>query len=174
MSTTDESTTDSLEGSIVNVMHVDNSGTDPIRTVLALADKDNLSMPIDENDEDFDPASKRRTKRFRTNNTITVEVTSAIATDLDALETVGIVDSDGVVSFDPADRDWGSDYHLELGYSNSEMDYSNDPGPADFDLVHRGDDIKVVAGDVDPSTTPIEASMTFWIEGDLDLDADAL
>jgi len=68
MATTDLSTETEVEGSIVNVIHVDNSGTDPARTVLALATKEDTSISIDEDDDDFDTGAERRTRRYRTNN----------------------------------------------------------------------------------------------------------
>lgn len=174
MSTTDESTTDKVEGSIVDVIHVDNSGTDPVRTVLAVATKGDLGITIDESTESFDPGNKRRTERFRTANQVDVEVTQAIATDTDALSTVGIVDSNGNLSFAPADRDWGADEYLELGYNDGELDYSTDPGPSEYELVNRFADCEVMAGDVDPSATPPTVSFTVMVEGDVTIDASAL
>lgn len=174
MSTTDTSTETELDGSIVNVIHVDDSGTDPVRTVLALATKDDLSITIDEGTESFDPANVRRTRRYRTTNEIDIEVTSAISTDLADLQLIGLVDDSGAINFAKADRDLGSDQYLELAYSTDELDYSTDPGPADFEMVHRASDVEIMAGDIDPSSTPPTVSFTAMVEGELIVDADAL
>lgn len=174
MSTTDTTTDDEVTGSIVDVIHVDASGTDPVRTVLALATKDDVSVTIDESTEDFNPGSVRRTRRYRTNNQIDIEVTQAISTDLDALDTVGLVDSDGDITFADDDRKWGSDEYLEIGYNNGELDYSTDPGPDDYEMLHRASDIEIMAGDIDPSETPPTVGFVAMVEGTLTVDADAL
>lgn len=174
MSTTDTSTDEEVEGSVVNLIHVDNSGTDPTRTVLALANRDDLSITIDESDEDFNPAKDRRTRRYRTTNTVTVEATSAISTDQDALNTVGVVDENGKLVFDTDNREWGTDYYLEVAYTDDELDYSTDPGPTDFDLVHRFGDIEVSVGDIDASSVPPTVGLTFMVEGEVHIAAEAL
>lgn len=174
MSSTELSTEDKLEGSIVNVIYVDASGTDPSRTVLALATKDDLSVTIDESTESFDKAIRRRTERIRTANEIDIEVSQAVSTDHSGLQKVGLVDSDGKLVFDDESRDLGSDEYIELAYSSSEIDYTTDPGPADFAQVHRAGDVEIMAGDIDPSSTPPTISFTVMVEGDLELDASAL
>lgn len=173
MATTDTSTEDEVEGSIVNIMHVDNSGTEPVRTVLALATKDDVSISIDEGSESFDPANVRRTQRYRTTNEIDIEVTSALSTDLADLQLIGLVDDSGAITFDSADRDLPAEEYLEIGYSDSELDYSTDPAPADFEMVHRAGDVKIMAGDIDPSSVPPTVSFTAMVEGELIVDAAA-
>lgn len=167
MSTTETSTTDEVEGSIVNVIHVDNSGTDPVRTVLALATKDDLSITVDEDSEDFNPAAERRTRRYRTNNTVDIEVSKAISTDQAALETLGLVDENGALDFSSSSRDLPSEEYIEIGYNADELDYSSDPGPADYELLHRASDVEIMAGDIDPSETPPTVSFTVMVDGEL-------
>lgn len=174
MATTDLSSETEVAGQIVDVIHVDNSGTDPVRTVLALATKDDLSVSFDESTEAFDKAIQRRTERFRTSNEVDVEITQGISTDLDALETIGIVDADGVIDFSDASRDLGSDEYIELGFHSDELDYETDPGPTDYDQAHRLHDVETMLGDIDPSATPPTVSFTVMVEGDYDMDAAAL
>lgn len=174
MSTTDLSTEDEVNGSIVNVILVDDSGTDPVRTVLALATKGDLSVSVDEDTESFDLAAQRRTERYRTNNEIDIEVSKAISTDQQALQDLGLIDDTGALDFSDESRELGTDQYLEIGYSNDELDYSTDPGPADFDLLHRASDVEIMAGDIDPSGTPPTVSFTAMVHGDLVFAADAL
>jgi len=174
MSTTDTSTETEITGSIVNVIHVDNSGTDPTRTVLALATKDDLGVTIDESTESFDPANVRRTQRYRTNNEIDIEVSSAISTDLADLQKIGIVDDSGAIDFSEGSRDLGSEKYIEIAYSDAELDYSNDPGPSDYEMTHRASDVEIMAGDIDPSAVPPTVSFTVMVEGTLTVDAGAL
>ena len=174
MSTTDTSTEDEITGSIVNVIHVDDSGTDPTRTVLALATKDDLGITIDESTESFDPANVRRTQRYRTNNQIDIEVSSAVSTDLADLQLIGLVDDSGAIDFSEEARDLGTDQYIEIGYSDAELDYSTDPGPADFELLHRASDVEIMAGDIDPSGTPPTVSFTAMVHGDLVFAAETL
>jgi len=174
MATTDPTTETELSGQIVNVIYTDASDTDPERTVLALATKDDLSVGVDETTEDFDTAIRRRTKRNRTNNSIDLEVTQAISTDLEALETVGIVDADGTIDFSDANRDLGDDEYIELGFSDDELDYETDPGPTDFDAMHRLHDVETMLDGIDPSAVPPTVSLVFMVEGDYDMDAGAL
>lgn len=174
MSTTDTSTETEITGSIVNIIHVDDGGTDPTRTVLALATKDDLGITIDESTESFDPANVRRTERYRTNNQIDIEVSSAISTDLADLQKIGLVDDTGAIDFSDDSRDLGSDEYIEIGYSDAELDYSTDPGPADYEMTHRASDVEIMAGDIDPSAVPPTVSFTVMVEGELIVDADAL
>jgi len=176
MSTTDLSDDENskVSGSIVNVIHVDNSGTDPQRTVVALATKDDLSITLDESTEDFDPAVQRRTERIRTNNQIDIEVSQALSTEQDALEKLGITDGSGKLTFTNDGRELGSDVYLEIAYSDDELDYSTDPGPTDFELVHRAADVEIMVDDIDPSETPPTIGFTAMVEGDFTVNASAL
>ncbi|WP_135827299.1 hypothetical protein [Halorussus halobius] len=156
-----------VEGSVVAVLHVDESETESVRTVLGNCTKDDLSISTDESNEDFNPGSKRRTKRYRTNNTIDVEVASAIAPDLAALEKIGIVDSDGKITFDSSDRKTlaSDDEYIEVAYFDYDPDYSAVDVEADSELLHRFEDCELTSPEVDPSSTPPTASWTWWVEG---------
>ncbi|PHQ43945.1 hypothetical protein Z052_02050 [Halorubrum sp. C191] len=142
-----------------------------MRTVLALATKDDLSVSIDEGTDSFDPANARRTQRYRTNNQIDIEVTQALSTDQSALNLLGIVDDSGALDFSSDARELGSDAYLEIAYSSDELDYSNDPGPSEFELVHRASDVEVLVNDIDPSTTPPTIAFTAMVEGDFIVNA---
>lgn len=154
-----------VDGSVAAVVHVDDSGTEPVRTVLFHATKDDLSLPVDESSEDFDIAAQRRTERIATNNTVDFEVSTAIATDASALELLGIVDSNGKMTFDTSDRELGADIYIEVHYFGDEPDYSTVALPGDAELTHRLGDVEVHSPEFDPSATPPMVSLTMWVEG---------
>ena len=155
-----------VEASMVAIVHVDDSGTDPVRTVLGLTTKDDLSIPIEEENEDFNPSTERRTRRIRTTNTIDIEVSTAMAPDLEALELVGIADSNGKITFDSSDRDLGPDVYIEVAYFADEPDFSAVAIPADTELTPRAGDVEIANPEVDPSASPAMMSFTAWVEGD--------
>lgn len=156
-----------VEGAVAAFVHVDESGTDPVRTVCALTSKEDLSIPIDEDSEDFNPAAERRTRRIRTNNTIDIELSTAMASDLSALSLLGVVDSDGKVTFDSSDRKIleSNDEYLEIAYFGDEPDYSTVDMVADSELLHRFVDVEIVSPEVDASASPPTVSLTGWVEG---------
>jgi hypothetical protein len=155
-----------VEGSMVAIVHCDESATEPTRTVLGLTTKDDLSIPIEEENEDYSKSYQRRTERIRTSNTIDMEVTSAMAPDLESLELIGLVDSDGKLSFDSELRQLGPDVYLELHYFADEPDFSTVTLPDDAELSHRGGDVEIANPEVDPSATPPTCAFVAWIEGD--------
>ena len=155
-----------VEASMVAIVHVDDSGTDPVRTVLALTTKDDLSIPIEEENEDFTPSPERRTRRIRTSNTIGIEVSTAMAPDLEALELMGIADSNGKITFDSSARELGADMYIEVAYFADEPDFSTVSIPGETELTHRAGDVEIANPEVDPSATPAMASFTAWVEGD--------
>ncbi|OIB56601.1 hypothetical protein [Natrialba sp. SSL1] len=165
-----------VEGSQVLVFHADESGTDPEYTGLALADKDDLSIPIDEDDEDFNPGATRRTRRYRTNNTVDAEVSSAIATDLSGLEKIGVAveDENGMaITFKTEDRriGYGNDEWVGMAYFKDDVLKRLKAGDEidlleDSELCHRLDDLELTSPEIDPSETPPQVSWTWWVEGD--------
>lgn len=165
-----------VEGSNVLVFHADDSGTDPEYTGLALAEKDDLSIPIDESDEEFDPAAGRRTRRYRTNNTVDAEVSSAIATDLSALEKIGVAveDDEGMaITFKTEDRriGYGNDEWVGFAYFKDDVLKRLKTGDGvdvieDSELCHRLDDLELTSPEIDPSGSPPTVSWTWWVEGD--------
>ncbi|MDJ1434773.1 hypothetical protein [Halostagnicola sp. A-GB9-2] len=162
-----ETNDNEVEGSCVAVMHVDDSGTDPERTVLALATKDDLSVPIDEDNEDYNPGSQRRTRRYRTNNTVDLEVQTAIAPELEALELVGIADEEGKVTFAKSDREIleEDDEYVELAYFDHQPDFESVDVVEDSELLSRFADLELTSPEFDPSETPVQVSWTWWVEG---------
>jgi hypothetical protein len=169
MSTTTSDT--EVEGSIVHVIHTTYNDTDSTyeRTVLALATKDDLSLAVDEDDEDIALAAERRTRRYRTRNTIDLEVASVIDVDMEAAEAVGIVDADGKLDFTKANRriDSSDDEYIEIAYFSDE---STDI--VDAELVHRFEDLELTSPEIDPSATPPLLSWTWWVEGTVHLSYD--
>ena len=159
----DEQTNDvEVEGSLAHLIHVDDSGEDPVRTLLALTAREELNLTTDENDESFEPAHERRTRRYRLHNTADLEVGSAIDADLEAFELVGLVDSDGAMTFDTESRRLRpeDDEYIELAYGTAE-------GFAfgDAELVHRFEDVELVNPEVDMGSVPPLVSWTWWIHG---------
>ena len=146
--------TDEVSGELVHVVHVDSSGN---RTLLALATKDGLSIGTDESTEDVDIGAETRTRRYRTSNAPTLEVESVIAVDTSAAEQVGLVDTDGKLTFDKSNRRL-EDGHILIEYYSSEGD------PA-VDFGHRFDDVEATGVEIDPSSTPPVLSWTWNVHG---------
>ena len=175
-----------VEGSTVLVFHATGNSTDSSydRKALALVNKDDLSVTIDEDTEDFNPGGERRTRTYRTNNTVEFEATTALANDLSALEEIGIADSgatDGVAAnFSTEDRRIGfadsNPAALEFGFFKDEQLQNAKDGNldaiADSEILMRGEGVKIMAGDVDPSATPVTASFSGMIEGTYYFDYD--
>ena len=157
----DETTNETeVEGSMVHVIHVDDSGTETVRTVLALAGRDDISLSTDEDEEDFQLAATRRKRRYRVGNTVDVEVASAIDVDTEAMELVGLVDADGTMSFATEDRRLRpeDDEYIEIAYGNYEgFAY------ADAELVHRLEDVELANPEVDMGSIPPIVSWTWWV-----------
>lgn len=158
-------TNTTAEGPVLAIVHVDESGASPVRTVLAHATKSDASLTVEEENEDFNPGAYRRTERIATNNTADFELSTAIATDTSALELLGVVDSDGKMTFDTSDRKLGSDTYIEIHYFSDEPDYSTVTLPADATLTHRLGDVEVRNPEFDLSATPPLVSLVMWVEG---------
>lgn len=157
-------TNDEVEGSIAHVLHVDESGTDPVRTLLALFTKEDLTLTIEDESEEFNPAAERRTRRIRTNNTIDLEGATPFAADLSAMQLIGFADENGRLTFDPANRRLRPEDNefIEIAYQTTEgAAYS------DAELVHRLEDVEFTSPEVDMSASPPLTSFTAWVEGDV-------
>lgn len=171
-----ETTSDAeVEGPLVYVIHAVWNDTDVAydRTVLSLCTKDDLSFSVDEDDESVELSSERRSRRYRTHNTADLEVASVLDVDMEAAELIGVVDSDGSVTFDSDARritaDGDQEEHIELAYATEE-------GLTDIlnaELVHRFSDLELTSPEIDPSATPPLLSWTWWVEGDIQLAYDA-
>lgn len=165
-----------VEGSQVLVFHADESGSEPEYTGIALQEKDDLSITVDEDDDDFNPGGARRTRRYRTNNTADAEVSSAIATDVSGLELIGVAveDDNGMaISFKTEDRRIGfdDDEWVGMAYFKDDVLKQLKNGEEidlieDSELCHRLDDLKLTSPEIDPSETPPTVSWTWWVEGD--------
>lgn len=156
-----------VEGPILALVHVDESSTEPTRTVLLHATRDDATLTVEEENEDFNPAAMRRTNRVATNNTVDFEIGTGVTTEGQALELLGIQDTDGQVTFDNSARQLGEDVYIEVHFFGDEPDYSSIALPADSELTYRFGDVEVRNPEVDASATPPVVSMTMWIEGDL-------
>ena len=167
---TDETTqATEVEGSVVYVIHVDESETEPVRTAISLLTKDDLDFSVDEDEEDLELAAERRTRRYRTNNTVDLEVGSPIDIDMEAAELVGIADADddGRLTFGTEQRRLRpeDDEYIEIAYFNEEgLDYS------DAELVHRFEDVEAINPEIDMSETPPVLGWTWIVHGDIWLD----
>jgi len=184
--TVDSTTDGEVEGSTVLVMHATWNETDSSydRTVLALADKDDTSVTVDENEETWSPSGEKRERSYITGESIEIEVATALATDLTGLEEVGIADtsaSDGI-EFDnstDARRIGFSDSNpaaIEFGlFKDDQLENAksdNLDAIADSEILKRFEGVKIRAGDVDTSSTPVTASFTGKVEGTYYLDYD--
>lgn len=159
-----------VEGDLVYVMHVDDSGASPVRTVLALTTKDSISFETSEEESSINLSSERRSRRYRTHNTATLSVESLIAVDLEAAEQIGFVDTadDGKLLFDNDSRRWGpaNDEYLEVGYGPDDDDTTF----ANLELVHRFEDVEAVNPTIEMGNNPPLLAWDFWIKGDIYLD----
>ncbi len=155
-----------VEGSIVHVVHVDESGAEPEKTALALTTDDGVGeLDIDEDEESINLSSVRRTRRYRTHNEPTLEVESLIAADMDAAELLGIVDEEGALDFSNDARRFGEDEYLHI-------EYFNDEGATEPELIHRFGEVETVNPSIDPSETPPLMSWDMWIHGEIILHYD--
>lgn len=149
-----------IQGSIVNIAHV----VDGTKRVLALTTWDDLNFEVNEEEETAQVTTDRRTKRIRGSNAPVLEVSSLIAVDLDALEEMGLVDSDGAFLSSTSSRELDGAIHLEY--------YSEEDGTED-EKTDRFEEVESVNLSINPSETPPVASWTFWIHGKVKLDANS-
>ena len=164
MSASETTTNDEVAAPIVHILHVDESGAEPVRTLLALVTKEDLTLTLEDENEEFNPAAERRTRRIPTNNTADLEMASPFAADLSAMELIGFADSNGKLVTDPDGRKLSpsNDEYLEIAYQESEG-----AAYADAELVHRVEDVQFVSPEIDLSATPPVTSFTAWIEGEI-------
>lgn len=148
----------------MHVLHVDESGSEPVRTLLALFPKEDLTLTIEDESEDFNPAAERRTRRIRTNNTADLEGATPFAMDMSAMDLIGFVDSNGKFTSDPADRRLRPEDNefIEIAYQTTEG-----AAYADAELVHRFEDVEFTSPEVDMSASPPITSFTAWVHGDI-------
>ena len=167
---TDETTqATEVEGSVVYVIHVDESGAEDVRTAISLLTKDDLELTIDEDEEELDLASERRTRRYRTHNTADLEVSQPFDVDLEAAELAGIVDNadDGRLTFGTNARRLRpeDDEYIEIAYFNEEnLDYEQ------AELVHRFEDVEAMSPEIDMSEVPPILGWTWIVHGTIYLD----
>ena len=180
MSTVNRTNNTEVENSQVAIILADETGTDPTRTVLALASKDDLSTAFDESTEDFTPGAERQTRQYRTSQTFTVEVSSALAADLEAMTEIGLASDSGTdgIEFSTSTDDrrigFGEEKYVEIAYLADELpsDLSTFDVVADTELLHRFGDCKLMNPEVDPSSTPPMASWEWAVEGEKYIDYD--
>lgn len=154
-----------VQGSIVHVVHRDNSGTDPVDTVLALTTSDGIGeLTVEEEEQTVNLSRVRRTKRYRGANAPVIEIESLLDVDMEAASLLGITDGNGNLSFDDSDRRLGEDNAIRL-------EYYADEGASTPELVHELVDVETVNPSVNPSETPPIMGWTFWIHGPITLNA---
>ena len=171
---TDENTQSrEVVGSLVYIIHAewDDTASEYTRTALSLLTKDDLTLTIEEEEEELNLASQRRTKRYRTFNTATFEVSSPIDIDLEQLDMIGFVDTDddGALKFGRGDRTISSDDGEFI-----EVAYFDDEGQelADAELIHRMADVEAMNPELDLSETPPIVEWEWMIHGDIWMDYD--
>ena len=171
---TDETTQNrEVEGSVVYIIHADwDDGVEEFtRTAISLLTKDDLNLTVDEDEEELNLASQRRTRRYRTHNTATMEVSSPIDIDLEAASLMGIVDADddGRLTFGTSNRRLRPEEgeFIEIAYFNEE-----DLDLTEAELIHRLADVEVANPEIDMSETPPIMGWEWIIHGDIWLDYD--
>ena len=160
-----------VEGSLIYIIHAVWNETAYDRTALALLTKDDMTLDVEEEEEELNLASERRTRRYRTHNTATFEVSQPIDTDLEALDLVGLVDStdDGRLTFGRQNRRISPDdgEFIEVAYFDEE-----NLALEDAELVHRFEDVEAMNIELDMSETPPIMGWEWMIHGDIWLDYD--
>jgi hypothetical protein len=179
MSTVNKTNSSEIEGSQVAIILCDETGAEPVRSILALSTKGDLSTAFDEDSEDFTPGAERQTREYRTNQTFTVEVSSALAADLEAMTEIGLaVDGTDGIEFSTSTDDrrigYGEEKYVEIAYLADELpsDLSTFDVVADTELLHRFGDCKLMNPEIDPSSTPPMASWEWAVEGEKYIDYD--
>lgn len=171
---TEESTQDvEVEGSVIYVIHAEWDDVEEAytRTAVSLLTKDDLELTVEEDEEELNLASARRTRRYRTHNTVTVEVSSPIDVDMETAALMGIVDQtdDGRLTFGTTNRTISSadGEFVEFAYFNEEgLDL------ADAELIHRLADVEAMNPEIDMSSTPPLMGWEWIVHGDIYLDYD--
>ena len=146
--------TTEVRGDLVHVVHVDSSGN---RQLLALCTRDGIEVSTDEDENDVSLGAERRSRRYRTHNAPTLDVESLIAVDTSAAERVGLVNADGSLSFDNADRRL-EDGSILIEYYDGEDDVGQEFG-------HRFDDVEAIDVEIDAGNNPPILSWSWAIHG---------
>jgi len=168
-----------VEGSTLLIMHATWNETDTAydRTVLALADKDEVSITVDEDEETWSPSGEKRNRGYITGEDVEFEIGVVEAEDLSALDKLGIVDttaSDGVrFNNTPDARRIGFEDSnpaaIEFGlFKGDQLQNAKDDNLdaiADSELLKRCEGVKIRAGDSDLSSTPVLSSISARVEG---------
>lgn len=161
-----------VEGPLARVVHVDESGTDPVYTYLAKTPRDELGdLDLGEDSEDVNLSTTRRTDRTRTHNSPELELATLLQPDDENLELLGLVDeasADGEISFANEDRRLGPDTYIHIEFLAEE--WLDNPGGATVEKTLRFGDVEMFGGSVNLSDTPPSASATMWIHGMIALD----
>jgi len=166
-----ETLEDEIKGQLVqiDVVEVDSSEAEPVETsnVLSLVTEDSMSFSIDEDTEEQTLANIRRTRRYRTHNTVDFSFDQLIAIDLSALEQLNLVDEDGKLNFDETRRlneDLVEDVEvvIDINYLKNEA--------GDIEHTHRLHDVEVYNLDIEMGSTPPVTSIEMMVHGDIELD----
>jgi len=177
--TVDATTDTEVEASTVLVFHAtwNSTNSEYDRTALALVDRDELSITVDEEEETWSPSGKKRERGYIIGEDIQFEIGVVESEDLSALEELGVVDTsdaDGVV-FDnsTSSRRFGFEDSnpsaIEFGlFKDDQLENAkndNLDAIADSELLRRCEGVKIRAGDSDLSSTPLLSSLTARVEG---------
>lgn len=133
-----------------------------------------LDFNLDEGDDDWEPAHRRRTKRYRLNNTADLDVDGVVDDELEMLSEVGYLDENGAMQFGRDERRHEGDdgEYLTLHYFDHEPDFESVNMIDDAELVNLFGDVEATGLDIDPMATPPETNITFWIEEEVILNWD--
>lgn len=145
---------ETVDARVVNVAVVPEDGAD--KQVLALVEREEVSLSIDEEDEDFEPATETRTRRIPTTEEVTIELGGAIDVDAEALEVLGFVDAEGKYIRDGGRR--AAEVYIEY--------IDVDDWEAEPELVHRAEDVEWKLDGID-AESPAQFEAEGNVEGDL-------
>jgi nucleotide-binding universal stress UspA family protein len=159
MSTVNKTNSSEIEGSQVAIILCDETGAEPARSILALSTKGDLSTAFDEDSEDFTPGAERQTRQYRTSQTFTVEVSSALAADLEAMTEIGLASDSGTdgIEFSTSTDDrrigFGEEKYVEVAYLADEL-------PSDLSTFDVADDTEAFSDRVTEIAADADVEMS--------------
>jgi len=168
-----------VEGSTLLIMHATWNETESTydRKVLALTDKDEVSITVGEDEETWSPSGEKRNRGYITAEDVEFEIGVVEAEDLSALDELGIVDTettDGVKFNNTTDArrigfEDSNPAAIEFGlFKDDQLQNAKDDNLdaiADSEVLKRCEGVKIRAGDSDLSSTPVMNSISARVEG---------
>lgn len=140
-----------VTGNIVNVTVAGES--------IGLVQRESISISFGESTTEIELASKARTETVKGTNSPTIDVSSFLSKDNTALQALNIVDADGNFIRDQTRQ-----------VDTVSLEYIDGEGGT-VETKHEFTDCEVEASDLDAGGNPATFSVTFYVNGSIDLDA---